>query len=193
MREAKSNDDKQHLILYGERVYLRSPTTEDAFTVYEWENDDDVWKYDRQRSHEPDLGTFFTTFDRECEDVPGNKHKYRFIVEDENHTPIGFIGYFNLTYIDRDIAMGQIEIGVGLGEKTRWGQGYGSDAIRTLANYLFTQPHIVRVYAQTAPDNQAAHRAFAKADFVEVGQTRDLWIELERRRVMSIEEENEYK
>ncbi len=193
MKEIQGKDEKRPLILHGERVYLRPPTTDDAFTVYEWENDDDVWKYDRQRSHEPDFGTFLTAFDRECEDVPGNKHKYRFIIEDENHRPIGFIGYFNLTYMNRDTAMGQVEIGVGLGEKTCWGQGYGFDAIRTLALYLFKQLHIVRVYAQTASDNQAARRAFAKADFVEIGQTRDLWIELERLRVTDIEEENEYK
>jgi len=193
MRDTQNDDEKQRLILYGERIFLRSPTTDDAFNVYEWENDDDVWKYDRQRSHEPDLGAFFTTFDRECERIPGNRQQYRFIIEDETHTPIGFIGYFNLTYIDRDTTMGQVEVGVGLGEKTRWGQGYGSDAIRTLANYLFTLPSIVRIYAQTALDNQPARRAFAKANFVEVGQTRDLWIELEKRRVTSIEEENEYK
>ncbi len=193
MSETQSKDEKRPLILHGERIYLRPPTTDDAFPVYEWENDDEVWRYDRQRSHEPDFGTFLTTFDRECEDVPSNKHKYRFIIEDENHVAIGFIGYFNLTYINRDTAMGQVEIGVGLGEKTRWGQGYGSDVIRTLATYLFTQPHIIRVYALTAPNNQAARRAFAKADFVEVGQTRDLWIELERLREVDIEEENEYK
>jgi RimJ/RimL family protein N-acetyltransferase len=193
MKEIQSEDVKHPLILHGERIYLRPPTTDDAFTVYEWENDDEVWTYDRQRSHEPDFATFLATFDRECEDVPGNRQHYRFIVEDENHRPIGFIGYFNLTYINRDVTMGQVEIGVGLGEKTYWGKGYGTDAIRTLTNYLFTQSYIVRVYAQTAADNQAARRAFAKVDFVEVGQTRDLWIELERRRVTDSEEENEYK
>jgi len=60
-----------------------------------------------------------------------------------------------------------------LGDKTRWGQGYGPDAICTLVHYLFTFPHVVRIYAETAVANRPARRAFVKAGFIEVGQIFD--------------------
>jgi len=66
-----------------------------------------------------------------------------------------------------------------------WGKGYGPEAIRTLVRYLFSLPGLVRIYAETAIANRPARRAFAKADFVEVGQIYDPrssgepWVELE--------------
>ena len=64
--------------------------------------------------------------------VHGNGRQFWFIIEDEKHIPIGTITYFNIDY-----RIGQVEIGLGLGEKTRWGKGYGPEAIRTLVHYLF--------------------------------------------------------
>jgi RimJ/RimL family protein N-acetyltransferase len=100
--------------------------------------------------------------------VRGNGRQYWFIIEDEHTLPLGTITYFNI-----DRRLGQVEVGLGLGEKSRWGQGYGSEAIRTLVRHLFTLPELVRVYAETALANHPARRAFGKASFTEVGQIFD--------------------
>ena len=42
-----------------------------------------------------------------------------------------------------------------------------------MVQYLFAQPGIIRVYAETAAANYRSRRAFAKANFVEVGQIYD--------------------
>src|SRR5579885_3145092 len=113
--------------------------------------------------------------------VRGNGRQFWFIIEDEKHIPIGKITYFNIDY-----RLGHVEVGLRLGEKTRWGKGYGPDAIRTLVRYLFTFPGIMRVYAETALANHPARSAFIKAHFSEVGQiydprsTGEPWILLER-------------
>lgn len=149
------------LLLHGERVYLRPPTVDDAINVFHWERDDEVWRYDPHRPYSHTMAEF-PNFKRNY--VRGSGHQVWFIIEDEEHTPIGTITYFNL-----DTRLGQAEIGLGLGDKTRWGQGYGPDAIRTLVRYLFTFPQIIRIYAETAVANRPSRRAFAKAGFVEVG------------------------
>jgi ribosomal-protein-alanine N-acetyltransferase len=152
--------------LHGERVYLHCPTIEDAENVFRWERDDEVWRYDPHRPYSQSMAEFLPTFKRNY--VRGSGYQCWFIIEDEEHIPIGTITYFNV-----DTRLGQTEIGLGLGDKTRWGQGYGPDAIRTLVHYLFTFPHIVRVYAETAVANHPARRAFAKAGFAEVSQIID--------------------
>jgi [ribosomal protein S5]-alanine N-acetyltransferase len=154
------------LFLHGERVYLHRPMMDDAAKVFHWERDDEVWRYDPRRPYSRSMTEFLPIFKRNYVHCGGLQ--YWFIIEDEQHVPIGTITYFNV-----DARLGQAEIGLGLGDKTRWGQGYGPDAIATLVRYLFTFPNIVRVYAETAMANHPARRAFAKAGFVEVGQVFD--------------------
>jgi ribosomal-protein-alanine N-acetyltransferase len=156
----------QDLPLHGERVYLRRPAMSDATRVFYWERDDEVWRYDIHRPYSRTMAEFMPTFERSY--VRGNGRQFWFIIDDEHHVPIGTITYFNIDY-----RLGQVEVGLGLGEKTRWGQGYGSEAIRTLVQHLFTFPGIMRVYAETAMANQPARRSFARANFAEVGQIYD--------------------
>lgn len=152
--------------LQGERIHLRRPTVKDAEFVFYWERDDEVWRYDIHRPYSRTMGEFVPIFERNY--VRGNGRQFWFIIEDETRTPIGTITYFNV-----DNRLGQVELGLGLGNKTRWGMGYGPEAIRVLVRYLFTLPGIRRVYAETAVANQPSRRAFAKSGFVEIGQIYD--------------------
>lgn len=158
--------NEQNIILHGERVTLRRPKLQDATNVFNWERDDEVWRYDPRRPYSRNLAEFLPIFERSY--VRSNRRQYWFIIEDEYNTPLGTITYFNLDY-----RLGQVEIGLGLGEKSRWGQGYGPEAIRTLVQYLFALPGLVRVYAETALANYPSRRAFSKAGFSERGQIFD--------------------
>jgi ribosomal-protein-alanine N-acetyltransferase len=155
-------------VIRGERISLHHPTLKDAHYVFNWERNNEVWPwpYDPHRPYSQNMSEFLPIFERNY--VQGNGRQFWFIIEDEQHIPIGTITYFNVDY-----RTGQAEIGLGLGDKTRWGKGYGPEAIRTLVQYLFTQPGFVRIYAETAQANQPARRAFAKAGFSEVGQIFD--------------------
>ena len=152
--------------IYGERVSIRRPTMDDAAKVFHWERDDEVWHYDPHRPYSDSMTEFLPIFDRNY--VHGNGRQFWFIIEDEKHVPIGTITYFNVDY-----RIGQAEIGLGLGDKTRWGKGYGAEAIRVMVQHLFFTTGLTRIYAETAQANHPARRAFAKASFVEVGQIFD--------------------
>lgn len=171
----------QDIPLRGERITLRHPTMNDAKTIFHWERDDEVWRYDPRRPFSSNMSDFLPVFERNY--VHGNGRQFWFIIEDEKHIPIGTITYFNIDY-----RLGQVEIGLGLGDKTRWGKGYGPEAIRTLVQFLFSHPGLTRIYAETARANQPSRRAFAKANFVEVSQIYDPrssgepWILLEIRK-----------
>jgi RimJ/RimL family protein N-acetyltransferase len=150
----------------GERILLRRPTMNDASRVFHWERDNEVWRYDPHRPFSESMTEFLPIFERNY--VRGNGRQFWFIIEDEKHVPIGTITYFNIDY-----RLGQVEIGLGLGDKSRWGKGYGPDAIHTLVLYLFSIPGLTRIYAETALANRSSRRAFAKAHFVEVSQIYD--------------------
>lgn len=152
--------------LHGARIYLRPPTMKDANYVFHWERDDEVWRYDIHRPYSRTMAEFLPTFERNY--VRGNGRQFWYIIEDEQHIPIGTITYFNI-----DERLGQVEVGLGLGDKTRWGKGYGPEAIRTLVHHLFTRPGIRRVYAETALANNPSRHAFAKVGFVEIGEIYD--------------------
>lgn len=162
----ETQHDNRNPVLQGERIYLRRPKMEDAQKIFHWERDNEVWRYDPRRPFSQSMADFLPNFERNY--VHGNGRQYWFIIEDEQHIPIGTITYFNFDY-----RLGHVEVGLGLGDKTRWGKGYGSEAIRTLVAYLFTFSGLTRIYAETAVANRPARRAFAKANFVEVGQIFD--------------------
>ncbi len=164
--------------LHGERIWLRPPQMPDAQYVFHWERDDEVWRYDPYRPYSQTMKDFLPIFERNY--VRGNGRQVWFIIEDEQHTPIGTITYFNI-----DLRAGQAEVGLGLGDKTRWGKGYGAEAIRVLVQYLFRPAGFVRLYAETAMANAPARKAFARSGFTEVGQifdprsSGDTWVLLE--------------
>ncbi len=87
----------QTLPLHGERVSLRHPTMDDANKIFNWERDDEVWRYDPHRPYSNTLAEFLPIFERNY--VRGNGRQFWFIIENERHVPIGTITYFNIDYV----------------------------------------------------------------------------------------------
>jgi len=52
------------------------------------------------------------------------------------------------------------------------GKGYGSEAVQIMVDYLFLHKDIVRIQAETHPDNIASQRVLEKAGFMKEGLIR---------------------
>jgi aminoglycoside 6'-N-acetyltransferase len=74
--------------------------------------------------------------------------------------------------LDPDYRHASIDLFV---DETRHGRGLGSDAVRTLADYLVAERGHHRVTIDPAADNHAAVRAYEKAGFQRVGVMRAAW------------------
>jgi RimJ/RimL family protein N-acetyltransferase len=59
---------------------------------------------------------------------------------------------------------GSVEIGYGLAGPSR-GRGYGSEAVRALASWAFSQPGCSRLTAETQQDNLASRRLLERLGF----------------------------
>jgi RimJ/RimL family protein N-acetyltransferase len=70
------------------------------------------------------------------------------------------------------------ELGITIGDKESWGNGYGRDAIRVLLDYAFRLANLRRVWLGTHADNERAIRAYQAVGFVEEGRLREhLWLD----------------
>ncbi len=79
-------------------------------------------------------------------------------------------------YRDVDAVAHSATVGITIGEKDLWGQGYGSEALRLLVGYLFDHLNLHRVQLDTWSGNERAMRSFARIGFREEGRLREaIW------------------
>ena len=80
---------------------------------------------------------------------------------------IGGIGLHRVNAEDR-----KAELGIMIGEKDCWSQGYGTDAILTLLRFAFDEMNLNRVDLTVHDDNARAIACYKKCGFVEEGRLR---------------------
>jgi RimJ/RimL family protein N-acetyltransferase len=90
-------------------------------------------------------------------------------IETDEGVHIGNIGLHQIDWKNR-----HTELGIVIGEKTYWDQGYGSDAIRTLLTLAFHEMNMHRVQLRVDADNTRAIRCYEKAGFKKEGTLRDV-------------------
>jgi RimJ/RimL family protein N-acetyltransferase len=89
---------------------------------------------------------------------------------------IGFVALFGLRW-----SHGDTLVGIGIGEPEDWGKGYGTDAMRVLLRYAFTELGLHRVSLGVFEYNPRAIRSYQKAGFQIEGRERQLLLREGRR------------
>jgi RimJ/RimL family protein N-acetyltransferase len=89
----------------------------------------------------------------------------RTLVEDKL---IGFIGFDGLNWTDRDTY-----VAIGIGEPDFWSKGYGSDAMRLMLRYGFTQLNLHRISLTVFEQNPRGIRSYEKCGFKHEGRIRE--------------------
>jgi len=64
------------------------------------------------------------------------------------------------------------QLGIAIGDKTAWGKGYGSEAVRLICDYGFTFLELHTIYLWHFGFNERGHRAYLKAGFKVAGRLR---------------------
>ncbi len=80
------------------------------------------------------------------------------------------IGTVSLMRIDQRHRIA--ELGIAIGEKSAWSQGYGSEAVRLMTDYALTFQGLHTMYLWLHGFNQRAQRAYLKAGYREAGRMR---------------------
>jgi RimJ/RimL family protein N-acetyltransferase len=89
-------------------------------------------------------------------------------IETADGVHIGNLGLHSIDWKNRSA-----EFGIAIGEKAYWGQGYGTDAVRTLLDLAFREMNLHRVFLRVNVDNVRGIRCYEKAGFQREGTSRD--------------------
>ena len=146
-------------MIKGEITVLREKRLEDAPTDYAWRTDEELSALDATTPLRMSYHSFLRLFEDELRHpVPWSK---RFAVETLDEKLIG-----NCMYYDIDTSRGQAELGIMIGDKDYWNQGYGTDVVNTLVSHVFNTTTLKRIYLHTLKWNVRAQKSFQKSGFI---------------------------
>lgn len=91
----------------------------------------------------------------------------RYAILDEDDTMIGMVSYYNVVF-----ERGQAELGIYIGDRSRWSHGYGAEAILTLLGHLFRNTGLRVMYLTTYASNARAQTCYRKCGFEVTGTMR---------------------
>lgn len=153
-------------MIYGERVRLRAIEHEDLSRYVEWLNDPDV-----QRGISAVFPLSMTEEEAWFEGLLDRPQAERPLaidgLEGDRWRHIGGCGYSDI-----HPRAHRAELGIMIGDKRRWDQGYGSDAMRVLLRHGFETLNLQRVMLRVFEFNERAIAVYRKLGFVEEGRLR---------------------
>lgn len=147
----------------GVRTLLREKRLGDAPDDYRWRSSPDLCRFDAARPLTMSYQQYLALYREEL--LYPSPYRRSLAIEDESGRHIGNVMYYNI-----DALRQEAEMGITLGERECWGQGYGSEAVRLLLEYLLGRLGFRRVHLKTLEWNVRARRCFQKAGFVECGR-----------------------
>jgi RimJ/RimL family protein N-acetyltransferase len=155
-------------LFHGELVRLTAANSEkDAELLAQWSRDSD---YLRLLDTDPALPR---SVKRSKEDIlkwveheQPNSLQFMIRVQADNRL-IGFVGLDGILWTHGDAF-----VGIGIGDRAHWDKGYGTDAMRVILRYAFTELNLHRVSLDVFEYNPRAIRSYEKAGFVVEGRLR---------------------
>lgn len=150
--------------MIGEKCYLSPCCAADAEKWTEWDNNLEVTIPLGDEAYTPYSLEKMRTI---VSDVNQHQTHTFSIVDQQSNEAIGRCMFFNLDRINR-CAM----LGIVIGEKSYWGQGYGQDAMKLLLDYGFNLLNLHSIMLGTYSFNQRAINCYKKVGFKEIGRRR---------------------
>jgi RimJ/RimL family protein N-acetyltransferase len=151
--------------LSGERVRLCAMEVEAmAEASARWSRDSE---YRRLQDSDPALPVSVAEARAHFADEAPSDGEYHFAIHTlEPDRLIGFVSLW-LRWQHADAWLG-----IGIGDRADWGQGYGTEALRIALRYAFEELNLHRVSLTVLGANPRAQRAYEKAGFVVEGRQR---------------------
>ena len=150
--------------LVGEKCYLSPVALEDAEAWARWFNDLDVAL---PLGDEAYLTMGLERLRADADHVVRNGEHVFSILDLATDTLIGRGLLFSVNAVDRNAMLGLV-----IGEKQYWGQGYGLDATRLLLEVGFSLLNLHSIMLGAFAFNQRALNCYRRAGFKEIGRRR---------------------
>lgn len=150
-------------ILRGERINLEPPRLDDLPIYRTWLADQEITRF---------LLVRFVPSEQQEEEwyervSKGNEHVVWRIVANEQ--TVGNTGIHAIDWVNR-----HGETGLMIGERSAWGKGYASEAVKLRTAYAFEELGLERLGSESLVENEAMHRALEKSGYQKIGTKRHL-------------------
>ncbi len=153
-------------MILGQKVRLRAIERADLPTFVRWLNDPEVLHY--LLMYMPmSLAEEEKWFEGQLQKQDGRVFAIEAINGDQA-VHIGNIGIHDVDWKNR-----VAEVGIVIGEKDYWGQGYGTDALKTLLRFAFQEMNLHRIQLRVHDYNARAIRCYEKCGFQHESRQRD--------------------
>jgi len=151
-------------IYKGNLLRLAAPQADDRDLLAQWTNDDNYMRLlddDPVRPLPPDSFTFSES----------NDSYYFHLRTLEADQFIGFVVLFNIKWRNQTA-----ELAIGIGDAEFRGKGYGSDALKLILNYGWSELNLHHIGLNVLENNAAAIKAYERVGFVLEGTRRGVSI-----------------
>ncbi|MDR3575711.1 MAG: GNAT family protein [Anaerolineaceae bacterium] len=153
-------------MIIGKRIRLRGAEREDIPRFVTWLNDPEVYVHltPRETLSRAEEEQWF----EKMLELPMEEH-IRVIEVDtaEGWQAIGNISLMKIDWRERSA-----EIGIFIGEKHYWSQGYGREAMQLMVKHGFSNLNLNRLYLRVDENNPRAIRSYEHAGFIQEGRLR---------------------
>jgi ribosomal-protein-alanine N-acetyltransferase len=146
-------------LLKGQKVLIRSKRISDASNDYLWRRDEELTRLDAAQILRIPFSSFLLDYYDEISNE--SPRRLRFAIDTLDGRHIGNCMIYNI-----DMRKKEAELGIMIGDRDYWDNGYGVDAVNTLVNYIFKITNIDRIYLNTLEWNLRAQRCFRKCGFL---------------------------
>jgi RimJ/RimL family protein N-acetyltransferase len=157
---------KHDYVIEGNTVCLRPLTENDIPLLARWLFDPEILHWLQLSEDPPQLRTLEAVRER-YEQMQADPFTLIWRIDTREGLPVG-----QIELVDIRRLQGRAEMHLVVGEKTIWGGGYGTDAIRQMTGFAFRQLGLRRIFATPDADNARVLRVFEKCGFVREGLLR---------------------
>jgi RimJ/RimL family protein N-acetyltransferase len=157
-------------MLTGKHIVLRAPEREDLKSLHKWQNDEEVMLLARSQ---PDHVKSMVSLEAEMEKgLKGEDSEVRrYMIEEKSSGKS--IGWCSIRFHTWAGKHHNADVGLCIGEKDKWGKGYGTEVTRLLLREAFEQLNLHKVGWWTFAENKASIALAKKFGFKEEGRLRD--------------------
>ncbi len=146
------------------KIVLRLKRPEDAPDDYAWRSDEELSALDATTPLKQPYVQFLRSYEENLQ-LP-SPWSQRFAIDTLDGKHIG-----NCMCYDINLDYGEAEVGIMIGDRTCWDQGYGYHSMVGLIDYMFCGTSLRRLYLHTLEWNLRAQRSFEKCGFTPVRAT----------------------
>lgn len=150
-------------ILLSERITLKLVEKEDLVKRVEWINDSDI-QYTLNYDYPTSIAKTYKWFEKIIVDT--SRIDFSIFSKKENKY-IGFCGLIDINY-----RVKKAELYITIGEKSIWGNGYGTEVYKILMEYAFRELGLNKTYIYYLSHNKGTEKIMEKIDWTVEGLLR---------------------